>query len=1084
MPSHIKQYLSSLGLVLVAMLVYRCVVVPTIEPRSQQKTQPIDYLNDNRAAQWWQRHFAADAWQHNQPKVLQTPRGILLFKNFTQLGPDQWRLEPLTMIIPQAHAGGESKVEGEQAFTEQDVLIVNAERGAVIQFREAFDWTKGKTPPVVGGRLEGQIDITRRAKVVTGEHPWQLTTSDVQIDRRKVWTVKPVEIRWENGIIRGRDLSIFLKQDLLSDSPDDASPWGVLENMELIYIDEISVGLPPGGLWAGMKQASPDLPVTAGLPAKLQVRSGGPFRFDFIASQASLMNGVHAIHQVGGLAPDQFWSQEVQVKLAPMPSNTQSKPSQTTISMGGLQLTQLTARGMDPVGPITGQNIVRFDAPNMGASARAKRLKVNFVENQLELAGRLEGPQSVSTVTTLDYLGYSFRSPSIQYRQSPDGKKHLGWLAAEGPGELLIAASSAIGQCNVRWQQAMHMKPDGDEQWISLVGKTLIESKAHGFMTSDSLDLWLKPNTQAAKTQSNSISAASYLPDRLRALGNVTLAAPQIKAAVNELKLWLVHPPVTSSKPASEGLSLSDSAGNPMYQFVGPPPEESADNTNASLIAPMPNAISPTREASGPINVEGSLLQSTIIVANKQAWIDSLTVDGPLKVFGNPTAAAPDPWNVVGQQLQLSTNPQGQANVQITGNPARIAMGEAWLIGPVVRYDQTTGLIWMDQPGEFSIPTTALNVLDAVGTAPHPQSPSSLQWLKAPHCKWQGRLIFDGVVANIEGDIEISGMFSPAENRFWSVECGCQQMEIYLGAPINMQAPKPGAANLERVVLKDSVDIRAAQSDSQGNRLSLERIVVPSLSYHLPQSQLIGSGPGWIRSWHLSSLNLGQMASSSSTRTAPKQEIQGAHLNFRESMVAYLNRSEVVFEGKVELAAGPLAAWDHMIDINTMQRLKTDEMLLNCDLLKAYDTSGLGHRGSTFAAATATWEFQSLGNVRFAGKTDEGDYSGSGYRVTYTQPKDLLVLEGDGRTSAHIRKDPLPNSREQAFEADVISAAINVKTMATQEVRIKRVGIEAAPTQNSTLGINGPLPGAPAANSKPGSSSNDPRSPAWLRPKQ
>ena len=143
-------------------------------------------------------------------------------------------------------------------------------------------------------------------------------------------------------------------------------------------------------------------------------------------------------------------------------------------------------------------------------------------------------------------------------------------------------------------------------------------------------------------------------------------------------------------------------------------------------------------------------------------------------------------------------------------------MGEAWLIGPVIRYDQTTGLIWMDQPGEFSIPTTALNGREA-GPAMQPTS-SGLQWIRAPHCKWRGRLIFDGTVANIEGDIEITGMFSPADNRFWSVECGCQQMEIYLGAPINMQSPKRGTTNLDRVVLKDSVDIRAAQDDSQGNR--------------------------------------------------------------------------------------------------------------------------------------------------------------------------------------------------------------------------------------------------------------------------
>ncbi|MDX1929969.1 MAG: hypothetical protein SFV81_25810 [Pirellulaceae bacterium] len=1117
MPFYVKQYLISLGIVLLAMLLYRGTVVPMIEPTRREKPQPIFYDNEMQTARWWQRHFPADAWQQDEPKIVQTARGILLFKTFTQLAPDQWRLEPLTMIIPHSHKKEDVQADSDQALLDQDVLVVNADQGATIQFREAFDLMKGKTPPVIGGRLEGQIHITRKSKLASDERPWHLTTSDVQIDRRKISTIKPVEIRWDNSVIRGRDLSIFLKQDLLSDSEGDPSPWGILENMELIYIDEINVGLPPGGLWADMKQASPELPVTRGLPAQLRVQSGGPFRFDFVASQASLMNGVHATHQVGSLPPDLFESQEVQVTLAPTQPNSSPKPPQTSVSMGAMQFKQLIARGMDPVGPIQGQNIVRFDAPNIGASARAKRLNINFVDNQLELAGRLEGPQAVSTLTTLDYLGYSFRSPSIQYRQSPDAN-HLGWLFAEGPGELLVAASSAMGQCNVRWQQSLNMKPDGDKQWISLIGKTLVESKVHGFMTSESLDLWLKPELPASppKTSKGETTATRYLPDRLRAIGDVTLATPQIKADVKELQLWLVHAPAVAPGPASDGLPLSDSAGNPMYQFIGPPAGPSGDASAGqanglpagSSIVGTPNgtdipaaapatalAAKPPRPAidgSGPVNVQGTLLKSTVIVAKEQSWIDTLTVDGPLKVFGNPTVAAPNPWSLVGQQLQLSTNPQGQANVQVTGSPAKIAMGEAWLIGPVIRYDQTTGLIWMDQPGEFSIPTTALNRNAAGGANPTSNpalqaSPSSLQWIKAPHCKWKGRLIFDGTVANIEGDIELEGIFSPGEDRFWSVECGCQQMEIYLGAPINMHSPKRGTSNLDRVVLKDSVDIRAAQNDSQGNRLSLERIVVPSLTYHLPQSQLVGSGPGWLRSWHLASTNLGQMASSSSVRKSAKQEIQGAHLNFHESMVAYMDRSEVVFEGKVELAAGPLASWDHMIDINTMQRLNTNEMLLNCDLLKAYDTSGLGPRvsgTSGFAPSTANWEFQSLGNVRFAGKSDEGEYSGSGYRVTYSQPKDLLVLEGDGRTPAHVRKEPLPNSREQPVDLDVISAAINVKTMKMQDVRITRIGIEAAnpsPT-NNPLG-NGPLP-KPASNPKADSPANDPRSPAWLRPKQ
>ncbi len=1121
MQNYLKQYVVILCTMLLAMFTYRWVVVPAIEPLRPVQVEPIAFSAELLETQWWQRLFPSQAWQNAQPKILQTARGIILFKEWEQLGPDRWQLKPLTMIIPQGPTDEPvtTVVADSEHLTDQDVWVVNADAGAIIQFREAFDWTKGRTPPVTGGRLVGQIGITRHSKNQTSENPWSLETRDIHIDQRRVWTIEPVEIRWGSSRIRGRDLSIYLKQDLLDGTPDDPSPWGVLENMELIYVDEINVGLPPGGLWADRKQSSPNLPVIQGLPANLRVESGGPFRFDFIGSQASLMNGVHVVHQLGTLPPDQFWSQEVQVKLEPQSPATLAQPAKhSAVALGGLWLKQFTARGVDPVGPITGQAIVQLDAPNIGAAARAKRLNVNFVDDQIELIGRLESPQAVNTVAMLDYLGYAFRSPLIQYRRDPQGN-HLGWLAAEGPGEVLVPADSSLGQCNIRWQQSLAMKPDGADQWLSLVGKILIESKIHGFMTSDAVDLWLKPNPNALAKASvappaessqpgraaGSLDSQSYLPDRLRATGSVTLASAQIKAMVDELKLWLVHAP--DKVPTSQdALPLSDSAGNPMYQFVKPP---ASDGTPANLAGVTPiiaeagvnpaftgtatqvvpmlsSAASGTGTGSSlrtdPIIVEGTSLQTRIIASSTQSWIDTLTIDGPLHVYRDSHVSDAKLWNIEGQQLQLSTNAAGQADVQIAGSPAKIGVGEAWLVGPLVRYDQRTGLIWMDQPGEFTLPTTPLNGSQAsAGTNSSPTS--NLRWLKAPHCKWKGRLLFDGAVARIEGDIEFTGVVSPESDRLWFVDGFCQQLDIHLQHPIDMRAPKAGAAaDLERVVLSNSVDLRAAQTDARGNRLSLQRLMVPTLTFHMPHNQIVGAGPGWIRSWHTSQPKLSPVTTSTDVRIQPPPELLGAHLVFRESMVAFMDRTEVVFEGKVELAAGPLQSWEDMIDLNTMQSLKPDQMLLSCDLLKAYDTSDLNAAPTTYAStsgptignspSSAAWEVQALGNVRFSGKSTKGDYSGNGYRVTYTQAKDRMLLEGDGRTAARVKLIPADTSQ---LEFDVISAAFNVKTLATQEFRLTRASgtaPSASPAQSSNT------PTTPNSSS-PRSGVSD-----WLRPKQ
>ena len=112
-------------------------------------------------------------------------------------------------------------------------------------------------------------------------------------------------------------------------------------------------------------------------------------------------------------------------------------------------------------------------------------------------------------------------------------------------------------------------------------------------MTSELLDLWLKPNTQTApkKNSRDSSDATSYLPDRLRAQGNVSLGTPQIKANVNELQLWLVHAPANAPKAAGDALPLSDSAGNPMYQFVGPPSGTSSNPSANAPSAELPSNI-------------------------------------------------------------------------------------------------------------------------------------------------------------------------------------------------------------------------------------------------------------------------------------------------------------------------------------------------------------------------------------------------------------------------------------------------------------------------------------------------------------
>ncbi|MEZ6135647.1 MAG: hypothetical protein R3C53_12125 [Pirellulaceae bacterium] len=718
-----KSYISALLVVLLAMAAYQLIVVPAIEPsviRSVARPIYEPVLGDER---WWQGLFPQGQWQVDNPTIVQNSRGVLLANSWEQVGPKSWKLQPLTMILPQSDHGKPSSiplVHG-QGFEEQDVWIVNAEEGALIHFEEPFDLRASQAPSIERGQLSGAITITRRSVKPTNEKPWSLATSDLSIDRRRISTSGAVEIRWADSIVRGRDLRVMLRRDVLGGGGSDASsPWGPLDELELYHVDEIDVGLPAGGLWAGVSPSmlAVNMPVQ-NLPARLSAQCGGRFAFDFKNSTASFLGGVQLRHQLGQLPPDEFFSHRVSVTVEP-PSKDDRTPASGKATLGGIQIKEVVALGIDSLQDFFGEQWVDLKSPTLGAEARAKKLRINLDQQRVELAGKLDQPGATQSVAWLDYQGYEFRAPAIEYQAAPadpQGKAlHPGWMFASGPGEMLTSAASENGQSQIRWQQSLKMAPAElpGEQWLELAGNTLVENQRQGFMTAERLQIWLKKNTNTSASSSDSqhsdLKNARYLPDRVLATGDTTLAAADIKAHVGTLHLQMVYAPAKNDLTQitePKGIPLSDSMGNPMYRFASPPPRAAdagqvGQGAGQAAIVPTIGThhhVSPPRHST-PATIYGSSLNTTIVSAGEESWVDALTIDGPLQIeSGEPMEADALPWAIAGQQLVLATNPAGQVDMQITGSPARIIVADGALEGPVIRFDQINNLIWMDQPG-------------------------------------------------------------------------------------------------------------------------------------------------------------------------------------------------------------------------------------------------------------------------------------------------------------------------------------------------------------------------------------------------
>ncbi len=1085
----IRRYVSTLLGLLIAMGGYALFVVPAIEPPQRPHAALPPFSGALGGTPWWSTLFPADAWQASNPQILQSKRGIvLLSQSWEQEGPKTLRLRPLTMILPQGDAPDSSDAV-------RDVLIISSDLGAVIHLEEEFD-PSVSTPSVERGQLSGAIEVTRQVQGKPNEYPWKFRTSDLSLDRSRVFTQQEVVIEWPEGIIVGHDMKLTLQGDLLgAHNKQDSSPWGPLRTLELYHIDRIEAALPSGGLWRDSQLTPPaGQPPLSTLPAMMKLACGGRFTFDFSKSRATLTGGVQITHQLAQLPADEFSSQEVTLQIEP-PASTQSSPfhsaseSQSRGALGGIQIRQIEARGVDSLENFVGERKVEFNAPTIDAYATAKRLRIDLVENRIELDGKLDHPGATQSTAWLKYAGYEFTAPRIDYDSDgspsspPLAAEHLGYLIATGAGELRMPSAAGIGKAQVRWQDSLKMRPTdiAGQQWVGLFGNVLVESDLHGYMASDQLEIWLRKNEAASTTSasgvplparnvsSTSIAESQFLPERIHSTGKTTLDAEPITADVEELSIALNFIPSVDPNTVPPGkLAMSDSAGRPMYQWLGAPSEKApageATATSPATESPSPGTLNAPKQFSS-LTVVGSSLQSTIIVAGAQSWVDNLTVAGPLKVSGEALGPDQPNWNVAGDELQLATNSAGQVDMQIIGKPARISLAEGSLEGPLIRFDQRSNLIWMDQPGEFTIPTSALATSQT-------GSNGTIDWFEPPHCTWKGRMLFDGRIVRIEGDIDFDGAMAIDRDQFWWIHGKSDALQLELSEAVNLDDLKGATAQPLKITVSQNVNILASQLDHTGTKKSRQQLQLPSLSFDIQTHEILGLGPGSIRSWHIAKSAIGQMASSASRG---KENLQGAHLIFRESMSGFLDRSEINFLGKVEVAAGPLANWDESIDLAQMQRLAIHQMRLDCDLLKLYDTSGLSStqaitgsasiRGAGGDRAGKSWEIQARGNVHFAGKAESGEYEGEGAEVTYVQSKELLTLFGEPRRSARLIKTPNDRSVEETINASFEYAAINPRTLAVEDFKIGQDGIRFdVPNANASSGMAPPTDTAPIPN--------------------
>ena len=1038
----LKHYLQILVPLLVCFAGYELLITPGIEPiktQSQSRwTQQSNFTNEQ--SQWWESYFPEGSWQRQSPLVIQQDQFILLYQKRQQLSDTRWRFSPLTIVITQKN----------QADRQRAIFIDNP-KGAEIQFKSSFDWMLGHPPPVSQGQLSGAITIYSPPDPQSNQGELRIEAEDVRIDKRQIWTDKQIRMKLGGSSVQGRYLSIFMDQDLLSESNASTptktdSPFAGLDYLQLFYVDQVQLELQNGGLWPSEPSQQDPL---AKAHAKLDCR--GRFQFQFHQSQASFMDGVHLEHVVEGKPIDTFDCNELRFTVGWNPTQASEQAS--------WKLDRLEAFGLPGRDPNDQSRWIRLDAPGMQAQAHGQHLVMDLVHGMVSLSNVLPGsaPKNSSRVF-LKRGNIQITSPNIQY-QNPEVLSNaqqskftrLGWVIADGIGQAQV--ESQEGEIwNLHWSKRLAIRPHENRDLISIDGGANISSSLRGRFVAEQLNLWVLPVDAAIAPKLAPYypqgQLPAFIPDSISAEGQVIVKTPELSAQVESMAVRFRHldpqEALSAGYPVSES-NFNHASANDSAAVTGStiaPPSLPASPSSTSPILPPANPGIPTPRSTAsnpPMGITGKTLQADIVRIGSQSIVENLSLEGGFTLLREfLSAESPWPLTAAGDKIVIQSQSSDRSNIYLVGQPAKISVGSGWVVANELQLSQNDQLFWINHPGELVLPQEALSQEPNDGT---------WNWRSAPRIQWGERMTFDGRNARFGGGVVLDCRIQTDATSMWHLLANAKTLTMDMSQRIPFQVPGQFAKGnrladspqVQVVRLDGDVDIKAVQTDLAGVRRSAENFVLPRLEFQVPARTFIGYGPGQLWSRRFSNTSPlaavaqtpGLVAPASPTSllggNTAQETLQCLHLTFVGRMEGSVPQRIVSLYDKVAALLGPIASWDDQLDVRNSERLAPQQTRLVCDQLNFFDASSLSYNrvGSSTKGA---WELDALGASQLTSRTESGDVVVDANRIGYAAVDDAVRIEGTVQRPATIRRIDGENNSDAGQSIQVSSALMRLKT--------------------------------------------------------
>jgi hypothetical protein len=977
--------------VLAAAGLYRLAVVPLVEPRARstavgQELSPaaaaaVKARADGRLAQV-AGLFPAGSWELDGPNMLESRQMRLLFKDYRKMtdSRDDRRVQliPCTLVILPENAG-------EAGTTAGRTLVLRAPQGAVLEFDEPFDLSKQERPSrLVGGSLRGQVTIRGTESAPGAADDVEIVTRDVELEEMEIHTVEAVQFRYGRSSGSGRAMVVRLLPG--SRASDSGPNIGGVDSIRLnrdvsLRLEGLNGGLLPGpGAVSSQPTAAPADGSEPPPPNPVLVSCRGSLSMNVSANVISLEDHVDVVHALPGGGSDQLACDLLAVILA-------RKESGGT-GTGGLQPVEIQAKGAPVVARST----------SAGLEARAMRLGYEIATRRIVLDG--EEPVSLSVDDT------EMEARSIDYTPGPPGDP--GTLMAVGPGWLRSRGADRPPLA-ARWQKWLRLRPDGEEHVASLSGDADVHVESQGRLKAGEIHLWLALDRGAAPQASSRLPAglAGVKPSRMLARSMVEVDVQQLTARTDKMEMWFRHD--TVAPPAPPGPAAPAAAPTPTSPPVAP-----AVAPVVQPVAPPPPVAGAEEPPKGRLVVSGGLVRGLVTFAAEGPQLDELSLEGQVHLVEEPEQGAlapgqvaPEVIEIKGDQLQISRATRFDARAVVSGRPAVLSGRGIDLQGPLVEFDRGRNRLSVDGAGRLGLPIAGglpgIESLAVASTsAPAPAAPVIAPGAAAAPGRldigWQGRMDFDGLTARFVDRVVTSS--GPTALRAGSLDVVFTKQVDFSAGASDRTARNTDVA---RVACGNGVRIESESVGAEGGK-SVEKLFLRDLLIDRATGEVSGNGPGRLASTRFGAppgIALeapgrgapGAMAAGQQPAPPPRpDELTYLGVDFQRGIRGNINRRVMEFHQRVEAIWGPVGGWNDSLDAHAAGGLPPRAVAITSDVL------AVGQAPPVPGARRSSLELSAAGNVMVEGEA----FTARSHRLSWSEAKDLLVFEGDGRSDAQL----------------------------------------------------------------------------------